>query len=68
MYIFKAEVLKDNIIDFKEIQQWKQLLEEYEKAMTLLNKETNEKDLNSLPDLVRLHEVIKPLINKQQKV
>ena len=66
MYIFKAEVLKDNIIDNKEIQQWKQLIEEYEKETKILTS-SNEKEINSLPDLVKLQEMIQVIISKRPK-
>ena len=73
MYIFKDDVLKDNIIDNKEIQQWKQLLEEYEKETITLSSDkvitsSNEKEINSLPDLVKLQEMIQAIINKKPNV
>ena len=33
MYSFKQDTLRDGIIDAKEIEQWKQLLNEYEESL-----------------------------------
>ena len=43
MYIFKVEALKDNVIDVKEIQQWKQLLIEYEEETNIQSSKNDPK-------------------------
>ena len=33
MYLFKQDILRDEVIDAKEIEQWKQILNEYEESL-----------------------------------
>ena len=43
MYLFKQDTLLDGVIDAKEIDQWRQILNEYEeslKEITTPNKES----------------------------
>ena len=32
MYLFKQDTLRDGVIDAKEIEQWKQIINEYEES------------------------------------
>ena len=55
MYIFKVEALKDNVIDAKEIQQWKQLLIEYEKETNIQSSKNDSKiDLKKIQDQINI--------------
>ena len=33
MYLFKQDTLRDGVIDAKEIDQWKQIINEYEESL-----------------------------------
>ena len=63
MYIFKIEELKDNVIDVKEIQQWKQLLIEYEQSLTNIQSSKNEKKI----DLKKIQDQINTLIQQKNR-
>ena len=36
MYLFKQDTLRDSVIDAKEIEQWKQIINEYEESLKKL--------------------------------
>ena len=63
MYIFKVEALKDNVIDVKEIQQWKQLLIEYDKCLVNIQSSKNEEKI----DLKKIQEQINTLIQQKNQ-
>ena len=64
MYIFKIEALKDNVIDVKEIQQWKHLLIEYEQSLTKIQGSKNDPKI----DLNKIQEQINILIQQKHQV
>ena len=52
MYVFKSEALKDNVIGVKEINQWKELIQEYEEDISKIKTSKNEEqiDLNKIQE------------------
>ena len=62
MYLFKKDTLRDGVIDAKEIDQWKQILNEYEKSLKEITSSNNEEKI----DLKKIQEQINLLL-KQKK-
>ena len=46
MYLFKQDTLRDEVIDAKEIDQWKQILNEYEESLKEITTKKNEEKIN----------------------
>ena len=44
MYLFKQDTLRDGVIDAKEIDQWKQILNEYEESLKEITTPNNEEN------------------------
>ena len=42
MYLFKQDTLRDKVIDAKEIDQWRQILSEYEESLKKITSPKNE--------------------------
>ena len=61
MYLFKQDTLRDGVIDAKEIDQWKQILNEYEESLKEITTPKNEEKI----DLKKIQEQINLLL--QQK-
>ena len=61
MYLFNQDTLSDGIIDAKEIEQWKQILNEYEESLKEITTPKNEEKI----DLKKIQEQINLLL--QQK-
>ena len=61
MYLFKQDTLRDGVIDAKEIEQWKQILNEYEESLKEITTPKNEEKI----DLKKIQEQINLLL--QQK-
>ena len=56
MYLFKQDALRDGVIDAKKIDQWRQILNEYEKSLKEITTLQNEKkiDLNKIQEQINL--------------
>ena len=61
MYLFKQDTLRDGVIDAKEIEQWKHILNEYEESLKEITFPKNEEKI----DLKKIQEQINLLL--QQK-
>ena len=46
MYLFKQDTLRDRVINAKEIDQWKQILNKYEKSLKEITTPKNEEKIN----------------------
>ena len=46
MYLFKQDSLRDGVIDAKEIDQWKQILNEYEESLKEITTPKNEEKID----------------------
>ena len=54
MYLFKQDTLRDGVIDAKESEQWKQILNEYEESLKEIISPKNEEKI----DLKKIQEQI----------
>ena len=63
MYLFKQDTLRDGVIDAKEIDQWRQILNKYEESLKEITTLTNEENI----DLKKIQEQINLLINKKKQ-
>ena len=63
MYLFKQDTLRDGVIDSKEINQWIEILNKYEKSVKEITSPKNEKKI----DLKKIQEQINLLINQTNK-
>ena len=56
MYLFKQDTLRDGVIDAKEINQWRQILNEYEESLKEITTPKNEEkiDLKKIQELINL--------------
>ena len=61
MYLFKQDTLRDGVIDSKEINQWKWILNEYEESLKKITCPTNEEKI----DLKKIQDQINLLINQK---
>ena len=50
MYLFKQDTLRDGVIDAKEIDQWKQILNEYEESLKEITTSKNEEKIDLKQD------------------
>ena len=62
MYLFKTDVLKDGVIDEREISQWKDMLKQYDISLTEIKKDSK----NSVIDLNKLKEQVEVLMKQRQ--
>ena len=46
MYLFKQDTLSDGVIDAKEIEQWKQILNEYDESLKEITTPKNEEKID----------------------
>ena len=46
MYLFKQDTLRDGVIDAKEIDQWRQILSEYEESLKEITSPKHEKKID----------------------
>ena len=46
MYLFKQDTLRDGVIDSKDINQWKEILNEYEESVKEITSPKNEEKIN----------------------
>ena len=63
MYVFKQDTLRDGVIDTKEIDQWRQILNEYEESLKEITSPKNEEKI----DLKKIQEQISRLISQKNK-
>ena len=56
MYLFKQDALRDGVIDAKEIEQWKQIINEYEESLKEITSPKNEekKALKKIQEQINL--------------
>ena len=62
MYLFKQDTLRDGVIDVKEIEQWKQLINEYEESLKEITTPKNEEKIV----LKRIQEQINLLLQQKK--
>ena len=62
MYLFKQDALRDGVIDAKEIEQWKQIINEYEESLKEITSPKNEEKI----DLKKIQEQINLLIQQKK--
>ena len=62
MYLFKQDTLRDCVIDAKEIDQWRQILNEYDESLKEITIPKNKEKI----DLKKIQEQINLLL--QQKM
>ena len=62
-YLFKQDTLRDGVIDAKEIDQWRQILNKYEVSLKEITSPKNEEKI----DLKKIQEQINLLINQKNK-
>ena len=62
MYLFKQDTLRDGVIDTKEIEQWKQILNEYEESLEEITTPKNEEKI----DLKKIQEQINLLLQQKK--
>ena len=62
MYLFKQDTLRDGVIDAKEIEQWKQILNEYEESLKEITSPKNEEKI----DLKKIQEQINLLLQQKK--
>ena len=64
MYLFKQDAFRDGVIDAKEIDQWKQIINEYEESLkeitspTKRREDRSEKDSRTDKSITTTEEVI----------
>ena len=63
MYWFKQDTLRDGVIDSKEINQWKEILNEYEENLKKITNQNIEEKI----DLNKIQEHINLLNNQKNK-
>ena len=61
MYLFKQDTLRDGVIDSKEINQWKEILNEYKDSLKEISSPKNEEKI----DLKKIQDQINLLINQK---
>ena len=62
MYLFKQDTLHDGVIYAKEIEQWKQILNEYEESLKEITTPKNEEKI----DLKKIQEKINLLLQQKK--
>ena len=62
MYLFKQDTLRDGVIDAKEIEQWRQILNEYEESLKEITTPKNEEKI----DLKQIQEQINLLLQQKK--
>ena len=62
MYLFEQDTLRDRVIDAKEINQWKQILNEYEESLKEITIPKNEEKI----DLKKIQEQINLLLQQKK--
>ena len=62
MYLFKQDTLRDGVIDAIEIEQWKQILNEYEESLKKITILKNEEKI----DLKKIQEQINLLLQQKK--
>ena len=62
MYLFKQDTLRDGVIDAKEIDQWRQILNEYEESLKEITSPKNEEKI----DLKKIQEQINLLLQQKK--
>ena len=62
MYLFKQDTLRDGVIDAKEIDQWRQILNEYEESLKEITSPKNEEKI----DIKKIQEQINLLIKRSK--
>ena len=62
MYLFKQDALRDGVIDAKEIDQWRQILNEYEESLIEITTSQNEEKI----DLKKIQEQINLLLQQNK--
>ena len=63
MYLFKQDTLRDGVIDANKIDQWKQIVNEYEESLKKITTPKNEEMI----DLKNIEEQINLLLLQQKK-
>ena len=63
MYLFKQDTLRDGVIDAKVIDQWRQILNEYQESLNEITTPKNEEKI----DLKKIQEQINLLINQKKQ-
>ena len=63
MYLFQQDILREGVIDSKEINQWKTILNKYEESLKEITIPKHEKKIN----LKKIQEQINLLINKKKQ-
>ena len=63
MYLFKQDTLRDGVIDAKKIDQWKQILNEYEESLKEITTPKNEEKI----DLTKIQKQINLLLQQKNK-
>ena len=46
MYLFKQDTLRDGVIGAKEIDKWKEILNEYEESLKEITTPTNDENID----------------------
>ena len=62
MYLFKQDILRDKVLDAKEIYQWRQILNEYEESLKEITSPKNEEKI----DLKKIQEQINLLLQQKK--
>ena len=62
MYLFKQDTLRDGVIDAKEIEQWKQILNKYKESLKEITTPKNEEKI----DLKKIQEQINLLLQQNK--
>ena len=62
MYLFKQDTLRDGVIDAKKIEQWKQIINEYEESLKEITSPTNEEKI----DFKKIQEQINLLLQQKK--
>ena len=62
MYLFKQDKLRDGVIDAKEIDQWKQILNEYEESLKEIITPKHEEKI----DLKKIQEQLNLLLQQKK--
>ena len=62
MYLFEQDTLRDGVIDAKEIDQWIQILNEYEESLKEITTPKNEEKI----DLKKIQEQINLLLQQKK--
>ena len=62
MYLFQQDTLRDEVIDVKEIDQWRQILNEYKESLKEITSSKNEEKI----DLKKIQKQINLLLQQKK--